>query len=594
MFPYPSGAGPARRPLRGLHGDRHHHALEADAGLERPAPDGLGRLRPARRELRHQARRPPAHHHRRRPSPTSAARSTPSASPTTGSARSTRPIPAYVKWTQWIFLQLFKRDLAYEGVDRHQLVPVVQDRPRQRRGQPGALRALRHASSSARTCASGCCASRATPTACSRTWRELDWPESTLAMQRNWIGRSEGAEVAFHTATPVAGPRDPRLHDAARHAVRRDVHGAGARAPAGRRADDARRSARRSPPTRRRRAARATSSAPTWPRRRPASSPARRARNPVNGDADPDLDRRLRAGELRHRRHHGGARRTTSATSPSRRSSVCPSSQVVQPSDGAQRSRRGECRSPTTASPSTRARSTGCRRPRPSATITARARGGTAPASATVSYRLRDWVFSRQRYWGEPIPLIHCPTDGVVAVPETRAARARCPTSSATRRPARASRRWPRSTAGSTPPARSAAGPRSARPTPCRSGRARAGTTCATSTRRTPSAPSTRRVEQKWMPVDLYVGGGEHAVLHLLYARFWHKVLFDMGARRRPRSRSRSCATRARCSPTRTRTRMGRYHELGEVELPRRASAMLQGDRRDAEGRPSRRWPSRR
>ena len=58
--PLPVGRGPARRPLRGLHRDRHHHALEAHAGLQRAAPDGLGRLRPARRELRHQARHPPA------------------------------------------------------------------------------------------------------------------------------------------------------------------------------------------------------------------------------------------------------------------------------------------------------------------------------------------------------------------------------------------------------------------------------------------------------------------------------------------------------------------------------------------------------
>ncbi|NIW37116.1 MAG: hypothetical protein GWN32_11510, partial [Gemmatimonadetes bacterium] len=43
------------------------------------------------------------------------------------------------------------------------------------------------------------------------------------------------------------------------------------------------------------------------------------------------------------------------------------------------------------------------------------------------------------------------------------------------------------------------------------------------------NAPLSREAERYWMPVDLYVGGAEHAVLHLLYARFWHKVLYDLG-----------------------------------------------------------------
>ena len=67
--------------------------------------------------------------------------------------------------------------LAYEGGRPDQLVPVVQDRPGQRRGQPGALRALRHASSCARTCASGCCASPRYADRLLEDLDELDWPD---------------------------------------------------------------------------------------------------------------------------------------------------------------------------------------------------------------------------------------------------------------------------------------------------------------------------------------------------------------------------------------------------------------------------------
>jgi hypothetical protein len=156
------------------------------------------------------------------------------------------------------------------------------------------------------------------PTRCSTTLRRVDWPERTKTIQRNWIGRSEGAEVcsASRSSTSTAG-----LHDAAGHAVRRDVLRAGARASARRaaraaRAEDACASTsatRRAAPRSARR------------RRRTASSPAA-TRQPVDGRADPDLGRGLRADGIRDRSGSWPCRRTTSGTSSSRSATGCRSS----------------------------------------------------------------------------------------------------------------------------------------------------------------------------------------------------------------------------------------------------------------------------
>ena len=146
---------------------------------------------------------------------------------------------------------------------------------------------------------------------------------------------------------------------------------------------------------------------------------------------------------------------------------------------------------------------------------------------AAVNYRLRDWLISRQRYWGCPIPIIHC--EHLRPGPGARgsAAGACCRTSRTTRR--RAARRWRPPRTGSTSRARSAARPRRARRTRWTRSSTPPGTSCATAIRTTTRRRGTRRSIDRWMPVDQYIGGVEHAILHLLYARFFTKALSDLG-----------------------------------------------------------------
>jgi len=145
-----------------------------------------------------------------------------------------------------------------------------------------------------------------------------------------------------------------------------------------------------------------------------------------------------------------------------------------------------------------------------------------------VNYKMRDWVFSRQRYWGEPIPVIHCNKCGVVPVPEKELPlklpevkeyeptgtdesplanisewiNTKCPKcGGAGRRETNTMPQW----AGSSWYFLRFIDPKNN------------------------DALVDKNKEKDWMPVDLYVGGAEHATRHLLYARFWHKFLYDLG-----------------------------------------------------------------
>ncbi len=145
-----------------------------------------------------------------------------------------------------------------------------------------------------------------------------------------------------------------------------------------------------------------------------------------------------------------------------------------------------------------------------------------------VQYKLRDWLFSRQRYWGEPFPVVH--TDDGEAVPlpedwlpvELPVIDEYKPTDDGRPPLARAGEDWLRV---ELPDGRM--GTRETNTMPQWAG------SCWYYLRyldpHNDNEAWSQAAEDYWMPVDLYVGGVEHAVLHLLYARFWHKVLYDCG-----------------------------------------------------------------
>ena len=149
-------------------------------------------------------------------------------------------------------------------------------------------------------------------------------------------------------------------------------------------------------------------------------------------------------------------------------------------------------------------------------------------AKRAVNYKLRDWIFSRQRYWGEPIPLVHCPSCGIVPLDEHDLPLTLPQVESYT-------------------PAGTGESPLAAIDSWVNTKCPKCGKEAKRETNTMPQwagscwyylrfidphnneAFADKEKCDYWMPVDLYVGGTEHAVLHLLYARFWHKVLYDLG-----------------------------------------------------------------
>ncbi|WP_339310145.1 leucine--tRNA ligase [Paenibacillus sp. FSL k6-2145] len=145
-----------------------------------------------------------------------------------------------------------------------------------------------------------------------------------------------------------------------------------------------------------------------------------------------------------------------------------------------------------------------------------------------VTYRLRDWLFSRQRYWGEPIPILHLEDGTMKTVPEDQLPLLlpdidQIKPSGTGESPLANVTEW----VNTVDPETGMKARRETNTMPQWAG------SCWYYLRfidpHNDKELISKEKQQQWLPVDLYIGGAEHAVLHLLYARFWHKVLYDLG-----------------------------------------------------------------
>ena len=428
--------------------------------------------------------------------------------------------PEYYRWTQWLFLRLFERGLAYR-----KNAPV--------NWCPKDATVLAN-----EQVINGACERCGTPVVRRdlTQWffkitdyaqrllddiEPLDWPERVMTMQRNWIGRSEGASVTFEIAETgdavevfttrpdtlwgvtffvfaLEHPLVPRLAEAG--GTETEV--------------EAMLEAVRATPLANREQAES----------REGIRVGVHAVNPVNGEKVPVFVAPYVLMEYGTGAVMGVPAHDQRDFEFARAHDV-PIRVVVQP--------EGEQRDAATMTEAYDHEGVmvnsgpfdGVRSPASIAQVTAwleeQGKGRFA-----VTYRLRDWLISRQRYWGAPIPIIHCPEHGEVAVPDDQL-------------PVLLPEDVDFRPGGESPLARHAAFVNTTCPI-CGEAATRDTDTmdtfvdsawyyyryCSPHEETQPVDPA---AVERWMPVDQYIGGVEHAILHLLYCRFLTKVLFDMG-----------------------------------------------------------------
>jgi leucyl-tRNA synthetase len=476
--------------------------------------------------------------------------------------------PDYYRWTQWIFLRLHERGLAYledvpvwwcEAQGTVLANEEVVDGRYVETGDPVERRTMRQWMLKITDYAEELLAELETG---GPDGGRLRWPEGVLEMQRQWIGRSEGADVTFavdgtdrsftvYTTRPdtlfgatycVLAPEHPLVAEITAEARRGDVEAYVAQA-LGRSELDRQLGA---------------------DKEKTGVDTGASAVNPVNGERIPIWvadyvlggygTGAIMAVPAHDERDHAFARRfglpitptyTTGEDVDVRERAVTGSGTVIN-SGGFDGLSTAEMKVAVVE------------------WLEAHGHG-----RRTVNYKLRDWLFSRQRYWGEPFPILHVlddegrPTGEIVPVPdgdlpvELPHVDAYKPTATGEPPLARATD-WVRTT---TPDGRPAL--RETNTMPQWAG------SCWYYLRYTdphngalPFDPDRVRY---WGAVDLYIGGVEHAVLHLLYARFWHKVLHDAGLvpTREPFMR---LANQGMILANSYRDEQGRYHHPDDVE----------------------------
>ena len=430
--------------------------------------------------------------------------------------------PEYYRWTQWIFLQLFERGLAYRDEAPVQWCPVdatvlaneqVVDGRCERCGTPVVQRRLEQ------------WFFRITEYA-ERLLSDFDllesWPEHVVTMQRNWIGRSEGAEVVFRceeaeldfpvfTTRPdtlfgatffVLAPEHPELErliagTEAEAAVREYVDRV-ARESASERGDEDR----------------AKTGVPL----------GRSVVNPVNGERIP-----MFVADYVLMEYGTGAIMAVPAHDARdyefARAFELPVKRVIEGSDP--ESARDDAGLPYPGDgPMTGSGRFDGKGNREAYGEIVEWLSSEDRGRASVNYRLRDWLVSRQRYWGAPIPVVYCGECGIVGVPEEQLP-VELPEvedyAPQGRSPLAAAEDWVATEC-----------PR------CGAPAHRETDTMDTFVdsswyfiryldSRNDDAPWDREAADHWLPVDQYIGGVEHAILHLMYARFFAKALADLG-----------------------------------------------------------------